>query len=62
MKKFYMSGKFYNTDNDYEESFEKIIDAESEYDAETILKKAYIDEFNKIDIEQCYETSDDARI
>lgn len=54
-KKYYISGIV--KDGDYEESFEKIIEAKSKGRAYIKLKNQ-LNDFKKIDIEHFYETSD----
>ena len=55
---YYISGEYYK--DDFEERFEKIIDAKSKEEAKEKLADFF--DFDKINIDQCYETSSDAMI
>jgi hypothetical protein len=59
MKNYYISGTYYCGD-DFEEDFEKIVQAKSKQEAKR--KLADIFEFDALKIEQCYETSFDALV
>jgi hypothetical protein len=61
MKKYYISGTYY--EDDYDENYEKIIEAENEDDAKhKVVKSFNFLSVSDVNIDQCYETTEDAMV